>query len=145
MIVASLERVNGEITETIKIVTHSMGGAYGKGYVAGLKKYLRDYGISDVLISLVVDFDPFQTASMVAGPEIYTEQYSNIGGKENDDKHWTGGLANQIQKGADKVLVNEGEATHFLGGFFKNISKLKEGTYKWNESDEKWECTNCKE
>lgn len=30
----------GEIVETIKIITHSMGGAYGKGYVKALKQYI---------------------------------------------------------------------------------------------------------
>ena len=34
------DKTTGEIVETIKIVTHSMGGAYGKGFVKALKDYI---------------------------------------------------------------------------------------------------------
>ena len=41
-IVANLARdKSGNIVETIKIITHSMGGAYGKGFVAALKDYIK--------------------------------------------------------------------------------------------------------
>lgn len=42
MLIASLHRTNGVIDETIKIITHSMGGVYGDGYVRGLKQYLDE-------------------------------------------------------------------------------------------------------
>jgi len=40
MLIASLHRTNGVIDETIKIITHSMGGVYGDGYVRGLNNIL---------------------------------------------------------------------------------------------------------
>ena len=49
--------------ETIKIITHSMGSVYGKGYVAALKKLIRDSpdpAIRKIKISLMADFDPYQ-------------------------------------------------------------------------------------
>jgi hypothetical protein len=33
---------NNNIVETIKVITHSMGGAYGNGFVAGLQQYITE-------------------------------------------------------------------------------------------------------
>ena len=68
----------GEIVETIKIVTHSMGGAYGKGYVKALQKYIS--GLSNdeqkqIRISLVADFDPYQASDLTIDPNIKTTQF----------------------------------------------------------------------
>src|SRR5262249_32076988 len=63
---------NGNITETIKIITHSMGGVYGSGYLAALKKYIKTLPKeqqSQIKISLVADFDPFQGSSITGDGE----------------------------------------------------------------------------
>lgn len=55
--------------ETIKIATHSMGGAYGKGFVKGLKKYAKEQGI-DARIERVLDLATFQGSSLEADKSI---------------------------------------------------------------------------
>ncbi|SMC78070.1 RHS repeat-associated core domain-containing protein, partial [Moheibacter sediminis] len=138
-IIKNLERdkTTGEIIETIKIITHSMGGTYGKGYVKGLLKYIKEKGYEkSVRITLVADFDPFQAASSYtnAHPDIFTQQFTHIGGSF--------GLADQEQEGVDEYHEKKGE--HSISTFFDDISKLKEGTYKWNDKTNQWDCTDCK-
>ena len=77
--IMSLISENGEIKEDIKIVTHSMGAAYGKGYVKELSRLLLKNGYDDSIISLVVDFDPFQAKSLKASPNITTVQFTHKG------------------------------------------------------------------
>ena len=61
-IIAHLQRDdNGNITETIKIVSHSMGGIYSKGFVKGLKDYIAKNNIEGVKIEIEVDFSPYQS------------------------------------------------------------------------------------
>ena len=77
--IMSLISENGEIKDDIKIVTHSMGAAYGKGYVKELSRLLLENGYDDSIISLVVDFDPFQAKSLKANPNITTVQFTHKG------------------------------------------------------------------
>ncbi|WP_243403409.1 hypothetical protein [Sphingobacterium haloxyli] len=78
-IISNLARnSSGEIVETIKIVTHSMGGAYGKGYVKALQKYISGLSKEEqkqIKISLVADFDPYQASNLMADPSIKTMQF----------------------------------------------------------------------
>ena len=71
--------IDGIPKETIKIITHSMGAAFGKGYVKKLKELLAKYGHSDILISLVADFDPYQASQLSADPNIHTLQFTHKG------------------------------------------------------------------
>jgi RHS repeat-associated protein len=57
---------NGNIVETIKIVTHSMGGVTGRGYTQGLLDYVSNYNeshkdapIRGFQIEFVVDLAPY--------------------------------------------------------------------------------------
>ena len=90
-IIENLDRdPQGNITESIKIITHSMGGVYAKGFVAAIKSYIRrskDPQIQKALISLVADFDMWQAGSRYgnADSEIYTQQYINAGVKGMKD------------------------------------------------------------
>ena len=146
-IIASLARdPQGNITETIKIITHSMGGVYGKGFISGLKYYIRtskDPKVRAVLISLVADFDPYQAGSELgkADDNIYTQQFIHANSLNLFGIGW---LANEKEEGADDVHENEGETTdHSVVSFFSNISDLQEGTYVWDKEKEEWICTNC--
>jgi RHS repeat-associated protein len=77
-IIAKLERdKEGKINESIKIVTHSMGGAYGKGYSAGILSYAEKNNIKNVEIEFEVDFAPFQPNKLKAIPGIRTIQVSH--------------------------------------------------------------------
>jgi RHS repeat-associated protein len=138
------DQTTGEIVETIKIVTHSMGGAYGKGFVKALKKYISKLPKEmqyQIKITLVADFDPFQAGSLEADPEIYTQQFSHIKKKERKDSDGYGWLANEKQKGVDYYREDE-ESGHSIFLFLNDINNLQEGTYKWNGSS--WECVTCK-
>lgn len=138
-IIANLARdkTSGEIVETIKIVTHSMGGAYGKGYVRALKKYIRslpEEQQAQIKIILVADFDPFFAESMEADPNIYTQQFNHKNGKGRKSSDKFGWLGNQIQSGVDYYHEDKKESAHSISTFFNDISKLKEGSYKWDGS-----------
>ncbi len=125
---------SGNITETIKIITHSMGGAYGKGFVAALKAYISTLPIEvqkQIKITLDVDFDPHQAGDITADPDIKTTQYKH---KNNKNIFGMGWLANEDEKGLDKsdIKTNTGTSTdHSIFTFFNDISSLAEGTYKW--------------
>jgi hypothetical protein len=146
-IVGSLARdPQGNITETIKIISHSMGGVYGKGFVKALKEYIKtskDPQVRKALITLVADFDPFQAGSKLgkADSNIYTQQFINEGWSDLLNAGW---LANQEEGGADEVKYNERKTSHFIEAFITNVSDLKEGTYEWNEKKQEWICTSCK-
>jgi RHS repeat-associated protein len=146
-IVARLTRdKDGKITETIKIITHSMGGAYGKGYVEGLIKWLKENSYySDVIISLVADFDPYQAEKLTANKNIYTQQFDhrNTEGAADGDFPWLGG--NEKQEGADYHRHDKTKSSHSISSFFGDISELKKGEYKWNKTNETWECTTCED
>ena len=146
-IIGSLARdPQGNIIETIKIITHSMGGVYGKGFVKALKEYIKkskDPQVRKALITLVADFDPFQAGSKlgIADSNIYTQQFINEGWSDFLNAGW---LANQEEEGADEVVYNERKTSHFIEAFITNVSDIKEGTYEWDEKKQEWNCTSCK-
>lgn len=132
-IIANLERdKNGNVIETIKIVTHSMGGAYGKGFVKALKEYIATLPAEQqkqVKIEQVIDFDPFQGSDLTADGETPTFQFIHYG--------W---LANQKEKGKVEQKTSKSSSdAHAIKSFFADISQLQVGTYKWNEQTQTWD------
>lgn len=128
--------------ETLKIVTHSMGMVYGKGYVQAIMEYIRnskDPKIRKVLISLVVDIDPFQAASAYgeAHPDIYTQQFWHNGG-------WFG-MADEVQYGVDENNEDESQKSHALRTFLGDIRDIQEGLYVWDEKNQKFICLSCED
>jgi hypothetical protein len=146
-IIANLERDNNTgMLESIKIITHSMGGTFGKGFIKALKEYIKDNHLEkDVRITLVADFDPFSAGSSLtsADPDIYTQQFLHRNEKGRKDSDGLGWLANEREKGADDVYEDKKEAGHAIFSFFNDISKLKEGTYTWDDKAKKWICQTC--
>ncbi len=64
---------NLEEGETIKIATHSMGGAYGKGFIQGLRKYAEENDIDiEGLIEFEVDLAPYQPTRQEAQEGVRT-------------------------------------------------------------------------
>ncbi|MEM1324644.1 MAG: RHS repeat-associated core domain-containing protein [Bacteroidota bacterium] len=59
-IIESIKNKDGDIVETIKVVTHSMGRAFGKGYIKALLDYIENNNIEGVIIEFIADFAPFQ-------------------------------------------------------------------------------------
>ena len=132
-IIANLAKdKSGNIVETIKIITHSMGGAYGKGFVRALKEYIATLPAEQqqqIKISFVADFDPYQGGDMTADGETPTFQYIHYGT-----------IANQKEKGkVEQKPSNSSSDAHAIISFFADVSQLQEGIYKWNEQTKKWE------
>ena len=126
---------NGNIVETIKIVTHSMGGAYGKGYAQALMKYksifssLNDDNLNGLSIS-EYDFAPFEPTLQKAVKGVDTYQYSHtndliagyqkIKGAHFTKKHYSKG---------------NGLTSHYISSFIKYIKELPEGKYKVKDGE----------
>ncbi|MBA4257640.1 MAG: hypothetical protein C0446_00625 [Chitinophaga sp.] len=132
-IIANLERdPNNNIIETIKIVTHSMGGAYGKGFVKALNNYIATLPIEQqkqIKIEQVVDFDPFQGSGMTADGNTPTFQFIHKGFLANEEEN-----GNVQQKKS-----NSSSTAHSIFSFFADISQLQSGTYTWNAQNQSWE------
>ena len=132
-IIANLARdKSGNIVETIKIITHSMGGAYAKGLITALKEYIKTLPAEQqqqIKIEQVVDFDPYQGGDITADDETPTFQFIHYGL-----------LANEKEKGkVEQKPSNSSSNAHSIFSFFSDISQLQEGTYKWNEQTQKWD------
>ncbi len=123
---------NGNITETIKIITHSMGGAYGKGFIKALKEYIATLPKEQqqqIKISFVADFDPFQGSGMTADGTTPTFQFIHYGL-----------LANEKENGKVEQRPSNSKSTaHSIFSFFADISQLQEGSYKWNAQTQTWD------
>lgn len=130
---------NGNIVETIKIVTHSMGTAYGKGFVMALKAYIKTLPVEQqkqILISLVADFDAYQADELTADPDIKTMQFIH---KNRRNIFGLGWLANEEEQGEKDQKTNTGTSTdHGISSFFKDINSLEEGKYVWDDDQKKW-------
>ena len=64
--------------ESIKIVSHSMGGAYSKGFIKGLQKYTEKNDIK-INIEFEVNLAPFQPEVQKANKDVRTIQVSHKG------------------------------------------------------------------
>ncbi len=140
-IIANLARDKNSnaITETIKIITHSMGGAYGNGFLAGLQRYIQQLPIPiqmQIKITLVADFDPFQADGFHANSDVKTQQLKHQNGWNILGMGW---LANYDEEGAEQVQVGKNDSSdHSIFSFFDDIGKLSEGKYTWDKREEKW-------
>lgn len=127
------DKTTGEIVETIKIITHSMGGAYGKGYVKALKQYVKTLPKEQqyqIRITLVADFDPYQGASLTADDNIKTQQFMH---KDNGNVFGLGWLANEKENGPVELPTTKGNSSdHSIFSFSKDVINLEEGIYKWS-------------
>ena len=124
-ILAQITDKNRNITETIKIITHSMGSAFAKGYVRALLAYAHKIGITTPFIAFEADFAPYQSDQQIAvsdplmGP---TLQYSH-----NNDI-WAG---NKPEQGAEQEDTSKDKnQTHYIYDFMQQIESLPAGKYK---------------
>jgi RHS repeat-associated protein len=137
-LIAGLHRTGGVIDETIKVITHSMGGIYGQGYIQGIQKYLKEHPDlkKQVKITLVADFDPFEASGIYNDGEIKKQQYLHHG-----KGSLSGRLANEKEGGAGnyELIESPSEGSHSIMTFFNDIGNLSEGVYKWNPGTQQWE------
>jgi RHS repeat-associated protein len=119
---------NLDAGETIKIVSHSMGAAYAKGYAEGLTVYMEENNIKNVKIEIEVDFAPYQPdneANSAYGSrnpdeadrgKVPTYQASHSKDKVAGDKKMNG--AKKVDTSGDK---SQG---HSITGFKNTVKKL---------------------
>jgi RHS repeat-associated protein len=123
---------NGNIKETIKVITHSMGAAYAKGYLQAMIQHMRAYGYSDEfihkLIEFEADFAPFQPTKQKAVDGVKTYQFSN----DNDNvanNPWIGSPYGPM-KGAEVTTNDDPNKGHSIVDFWSQIQSLPAGNYK---------------
>ena len=127
-IIESINSSDETVPETIKVITHSMGAAYGKGYVKKLKQLLKENGYGkSVLISLVADFDPYQANHLAPVKDVFTMQFTHDGFLA-DYRQW--------ELDDENYFENPDCSSHAIVSFINEIIKLEEGTYAWD--GEKW-------
>jgi len=113
---------DGNIKQTIKIITHSMGAAYAKGYVKALLQYMREHNISTDLLEFEADFAPYQPDQQKAVDGVDTYQFSH-------SKDPVAG--NKKMEGAKYMDTSSDEnQTHWMNDFTNQIKNLPEGKYK---------------
>ena len=127
-IIASLAKDdNGTIIEPLHIVTHSMGGAFGKGYVRAIMEYVNaNLNKCNGFRIAEYDFAPFQPSSQNAVYGVDTYQYSHhddlvagankIKGASYHDSYYVWGRTKTIP-------------AHDISSFLNEISNLPEGRY----------------
>ena len=114
---------NGNFKETIKIITHSMGAAYAKGYVSALVNYFILHDIPLSLLEFEADFALFQPKKQNANIMVPTYQFSHSNDKvAGNDKMW----------GATQMNTSRDEKQgHGISTFIDQINNLPEGRYKF--------------
>ncbi len=136
VLINSLARTNGVITESLKIVTHSMGGAFGKGYIKAIIEYVKAHPKLAIGLSITeYDFAAFQQNKLSAIPGVPLFQFDNKGddvvagavGATNGSHHAK--QPGREEKGSNDNVLSYGG--HSIGDFMRAISTLSEGNYKF--------------
>ncbi|MBW4888469.1 RHS repeat-associated core domain-containing protein [Mucilaginibacter sp. HMF5004] len=140
-IITSLSRSGGVITESLKIVSHSMGGAYAKGFVQAIVNYAVAHPeLCNGLKISEFDFDPLQAAQLRAIAGVHTQQFTHNAKKHG--KTHLNDLLNRIADGKQQGLDDEqgkkdgnsytedpSKTEHSISTFVNNIAQLEEGKY----------------
>lgn len=136
-IIANLARdPSSNIIESIKIVSHSMGGAYAKGYIKALVEYVKaNPKLAQGLSITEYDFAAFQQNKLSAVDGVPLFQFDN----EGDEV--VGGIVGKAtgshhakEKGREENGSNDNvnpDGGHSIMDFKQAIQGLTEGTYKF--------------
>jgi RHS repeat-associated protein len=131
--------VTGMIDEKLRIVTHSMGSAFGKGIIHAIMKYVESH--PELCAGLSIDnydFDPFQGASLRAEDNVFTYQAIHKGKLTRKNISDNPLLASEKEQNMEKSSGNiynddsKSSPSHNIKSFSNLINKLEQGTYKWN-------------
>ena len=114
---------NGDITEPIRIISHSMGGAYAKGFVQALMDYVKVHASGNNGLKIFeYDFAPYQPEQQKAVNGVETFQYSHV---------------NDLLAGNNKIsgahymqTKNDENHRHSISSFLEYVSRLPEGKYE---------------
>jgi RHS repeat-associated protein len=116
---------NGNIKETIKIITHSMGAVYAKGYIQAIIQRMKMDGYSDEFIKNLMEFEadfaPYQPKKQKANSNVPTFQFSHSG-------DWVAG--NAQMDGANYMdTSSDQKQTHSINDFWSQVQNLPTGNY----------------
>ncbi|MDB5131500.1 MAG: pknD [Mucilaginibacter sp.] len=127
-IINSLARTNGVITESIKIIAHSMGAAYAKGLIKAIVEYAKSHPQECRGLSITeYDFGAYQQNQLSAIPGVPLYQYDNNGDLVVG---LTSGHAKEKgQAGGDSNVNSDGG--HSITDFMSAVNKLEPGNYKY--------------
>jgi RHS repeat-associated protein len=118
-LIANLKRdIHGNIIESIRLVSHSMGGAYAKGYAQALQNYIKSHPETTSGASITeYDFAPYEATMQESVQGVETYQYSH--------KHdWVAG--NKRIEGAQYMKTSDSlKDGHAISSFKQYIPKLK--------------------
>ena len=131
-IVKQITGESGNIKESIKVISHSMGGSFAKGYIKALINYFKKTNLNNAIITLEADFDPYQANTLSAINNVYTQQFTH--NRPFDGDFWY--VANKKQEGEIDYFNDREKGSHSITSFVNDISKLREGTYIWD--GKKW-------
>jgi RHS repeat-associated protein len=136
-LINSLKRTNGVITESIKIVAHSLGAAYARGLISAIVEYAKAHPEECQGLSITeYDFAAFQQNELPApeqGVTLY--QFDNVG--DNVVDGFVGSANNSHhahEKGRDEKGSNDNvnpKGGHSITDFLKAVSTLAPGKYKY--------------
>ena len=128
-IINSLKHTKGVIIETLKIFTHSMGAAYGKGFVQAIVDWAKANPEKAQGLNIsVYDFAPFQEDKLKAVKGATTYQFDNSG-----DIVVGYGLFGSIfakEEGVEERSKNKG-GSHSISAFINQIQLLQPGKYEY--------------
>lgn len=138
-LINNLQRTNGVISESIKVVAHSLGAASARGLIASIVEYAKAHPDQCRGLSITeYDFAAFQQNELPApdqGVTLY--QFDNAG--DNVVNGFLGSVNNSHhahEKGRDekgsKDNVNP-KGGHAILDFKSEISKLAPGKYKYED------------
>ena len=128
MIIESLARDSeGNITESLKIISHSMGAAYAKGYTQAVLDYAKKNNIQGLVVAFEADFAPFQPKSQSVIKE------KNMGNTYQFSHKSDYVAGNEKMDGAvSKDTSSDKEQGHSIFHFINQIMNLPTGSYTIN-------------
>jgi len=138
-LINSLNHTNGIITESIKVVAHSLGAAYARGFISAIIDYAKAHPEECRGLSITeYDFAPFQQNELPA-PEAGVTLYQfddkgdpvvdGIVGSINNSHHAHEKGRNDAGSSDD---VNP-KGGHGIRNFIKVVSTLRQGNYVMND------------
>jgi uncharacterized protein RhaS with RHS repeats len=127
--------------ETIKIASHSMGGAYSKGFIKGLNKYAKENGIDmKGKIEMEIDLAPFQPTSQSAQPGVPTTVVAHNGDTVAGSEPMPGANNNVTRKNKESGM-SEHSVDSFsqkeINQFVPQSNNNGSGSSKWEEKPQK--------
>ncbi len=118
---------NGRIIEPIRIISHSMGGAYAKGFAQALTEYVKKHPKTTNGLKITeYDFAPYQPFSQEAVYGVDTYQYSH--------KHDWIAKDYKIRGAHFMKTSNENNRKHELKDYIEYINHLPYGEFHYEKN-----------